>query len=591
MHIRTTLQSTLHRLSLFFACTSILFAQFAGAQQFVVGDELPGTFPNAAQFADFDGDGDQDLVRSVYAYIGTSTLNANEVWFNDGSGDFILHQLLGNTPSYGVAVGDVDNDGDIDLFFANDPANRVWLNDGNGNFTDSGQLLGNQDSGDILLIDVDQDGDLDAYVGNKGGVNSYNKVWLNDGTGHFTDSGQLIGISNNVHTSALSAADVDQDGDIDVVEVNCCSPQNAQPQLWLNDGNGNFTMSGQVLSNDHARDVLLQDLNGDSYPDLIFANILDPSPVYLNDGNGNFTYDFDILPNSYAHCVISADFDLDNVPDLLIGQFDDHSPAILQHNNGDGTFTDIFHFMDSSTVELAYADVDNDTDIDVFTVNQNFQPGRIWLNMLISHEYQETRICTKDSIFLGGSWVSTAGIYTDTFTNTWGHDSIVTTTLSFTDPDTTVTINESILSALETDADYQWINCISGTELNGETSMEFSPVVSGYYAVVLTQSACKDTSGCHYFDTKVIQTAGLAESTFPEMRIYPNPNSGTFTADLGKTFGEIRVTITDLQGKMHFSEIYMNRDKLQLSLSSVPGVYFVAMETEMGSKVYRVVRE
>ena len=69
--------------------------------------------------------------------------------------------------SHGVSLGDVDGDGDLDAFVANSrTGNRVWVNDGSGIFTDSGQSLGDHYSHGVTLGDVDGDGDLDAFVAN-----------------------------------------------------------------------------------------------------------------------------------------------------------------------------------------------------------------------------------------------------------------------------------------------------------------------------------------------------------------------------------------------------------------------------------------
>ncbi len=76
-----------------------------------------------------------------------------------------------------MSLGDVDGDGDLDAFVANLGANRVWLNQGSGTFTDSGQALGNHSSRGVTLGDVDGDGDLDAFVANA----DANRVWLNQG--------------------------------------------------------------------------------------------------------------------------------------------------------------------------------------------------------------------------------------------------------------------------------------------------------------------------------------------------------------------------------------------------------------------------
>ena len=90
-----------------------------------------------------------------------------------------------------VELGDLDGDGDLDAFTANSGANRVWINDGAGVFTDSGQGLGDHLSHGVDLGDLDGDGDLDAFVAN--GDDEANRVWVNDGSGSFSEGGQLLG--------------------------------------------------------------------------------------------------------------------------------------------------------------------------------------------------------------------------------------------------------------------------------------------------------------------------------------------------------------------------------------------------------------
>jgi hypothetical protein len=95
----------------------------------------------------------------------------------------------GTTRDYAVEVRQPP----LDAFVANyGQANRVWVNDGSGTFTDSGQALGSSDSLGVALGDVDGDGDLDAFVAN---ATQANRVWVNDGSGAFTDSGQALGSS------------------------------------------------------------------------------------------------------------------------------------------------------------------------------------------------------------------------------------------------------------------------------------------------------------------------------------------------------------------------------------------------------------
>jgi hypothetical protein len=180
----------------------------------------------------------------------------------------------------GVALGDVDDDNDLDAFVAvEDGPNIVWLNDGNGNFIDSGQRIGIKSSTHVALGDLDGDNDLDAFVTNRNplGGGDGNKVWLNDGSGNFTDSFQYLGYAESWE---VSLADVDGDTDLDAFVVNGQSKPN---KVYFNDGNGNFTDSGQSLGSSISYGIALGDLDSDGDKDAFVANNVDaPNKVWLN---------------------------------------------------------------------------------------------------------------------------------------------------------------------------------------------------------------------------------------------------------------------------------------------------------------------
>jgi hypothetical protein len=172
----------------------------------------------------------------VVANNGEEETNTTEVWLNDGKGRFKNSgQSLGPSNAYSVALGDLDGDGDLDAFVANsnhngaNPPDRVWLNDGKGKFTDSGQSLGNLYSMSLVLADFDNDGDLDAFAGS---WKAPPRFWMNDGKGAFTDSNLRLDSLNN---QGAVAADFDGDGRQDVfVVTNTWPGGNGQPKLWLN---------------------------------------------------------------------------------------------------------------------------------------------------------------------------------------------------------------------------------------------------------------------------------------------------------------------------------------------------------------------
>ena len=113
---------------------------------------------------------------------------------------------------------------------------------------------------------------------------------------------------------------------------------------------------------------------------------------------------------------------------------------------------------------------------------------------------QSTTICLFDSVYVGGAWQYTAGVYNDTVTSVCC-DTIYTTTLSIETVDSTVVQNGATLNANMTGADYQWLDCDNNLAvIAGETSQSFTPSVTGNYAVVVTLNGCSDTSACFLVD-------------------------------------------------------------------------------------------
>jgi hypothetical protein len=113
----------------------------------------------------------------------------NQVWFNDGAGTFTdSQQGLSNFPCDTAALGDLDEDGDLDVYLAVGTMGRaedeIWLNDGHGQFSNSGFPLSQGFSSGIGLGDFDSDGDHDALATHGELGRSYNgglpnEVWIN----------------------------------------------------------------------------------------------------------------------------------------------------------------------------------------------------------------------------------------------------------------------------------------------------------------------------------------------------------------------------------------------------------------------------
>ncbi|HNT23950.1 MAG TPA: FG-GAP-like repeat-containing protein, partial [Anaerolineales bacterium] len=339
-----------------------------------------GNFTNSGQslsspsgwrvaLGDLDSDGDLDAIQADYSG------NSSQVWLNDGVGIYTSSQTLATTRATDVALGDLDADGDLDVLVAQmDQPLMVWLNDGSGHFTDTSQPLGTLESYAVNLGDLDGDGDLDAFVA------TYNpqpdRIFFNDGSGVFSDSMQTLGTEYAV---GAALGDIDNDGDLDAYVANCHGSGN--DKLWLNDGQGQFSDSGQTIDGLCSYEADFGDVDGDGDLDVVVANGAaggQPNQLYINDGHGTLSNSGQNL-GSYQNTAIElGDIDADGDLDLFYTTTD--AGQHIWRNDGSGTFTDTQQVLGEAYARgLALGDLDGDGDLDVF-VSADEDPSEIWLN-------------------------------------------------------------------------------------------------------------------------------------------------------------------------------------------------------------------
>jgi len=242
--------------------------------------DLSNRIPVAGNFTaavplDFDNDGTIDL------FIGNRRQNillenSGNAFFNNQTTQR-LPQILDTT--YDITVGDITENNMPDLLAANEGPNLILINTGSGFFSNqSGNRIpyidAVEESHHVSLADVDNDGDLDIYYGNTGfqeNANPQDRLLINNGQGSFSDqtSDRLPAITTN--TFDVELKDLDNDGDLDLVVGN----YNGGLRILLNNGNGYFTdQSDDWLPNNLTplvKDIEVADFNGDGLLDIYIA--------------------------------------------------------------------------------------------------------------------------------------------------------------------------------------------------------------------------------------------------------------------------------------------------------------------------------
>src|SRR6476620_8679068 len=356
------------------AATGLTFTHINGSiGQYYVAEEMGA----GVALLDYDNDGDLDvfLVQDGPLTDGSPPGSANyptsRLFRNDltrGAGgvprlhftDVTARAGVGlRAYGMGVAVGDYDNDGDLDLFITTFGPDTLFRNNGDGTFTDVTSQAGVSDplwSTSAVFFDYDRDGDLHLFVAN----------YLN-----FTIAG------NKTCTDSVGARDY-------------CGPRAYKPapdRLYRNDGNGHFTnvteAAGITKADGAGLGVVAGDYNGDGWLDLYVANDATPNQLWINKHDGTFV-DEGLLSGSALNAagnpegsmgIASGDFDGDGDEDLFVSNLVGETFA-LYRNDGTGNFEDVrvpagiaAPTAASTGFGTDWFDYDNDGWLDLFVAN------------------------------------------------------------------------------------------------------------------------------------------------------------------------------------------------------------------------------
>ena len=405
---------------------------------------LPEITGSGGALVDIDGDGDLDayLVQAGSLYESPSSQGelGNRLFLNQG-GAFVEapngHGANDTGYGMGVAAGDYDNDGDVDLYVTNVGSNALYRNDGTGHFVNVAATAGVDDaawSTSAAFLDLDDDGDLDLFHTNyihwsveaemncySGSVLTYcppenynaparDRLYRNNGDGTFTDVSAASGIRRAFGNGfGVVGADFNQDGLTDLFIAN----DQMVDQLWLNRGGLKFDEVAALWGcavDEHGMakagmGVAAADVDQDGDTDVLVTNITGQTDsffrnegMFFTDATGEIGL---ALTGRYTRWgVVLADFDNDGLLDLyeangMVGTealtkgLDFDEPNVLFRGSAVGRFEEVAPQggvvppLEHTSRGVAIGDVDDDGGLDLLVANRD-GPAYLLINQVAS---------------------------------------------------------------------------------------------------------------------------------------------------------------------------------------------------------------
>ena len=328
---------------------------------------------------------------------------------------FNINQFIYAYNGGGIAVGDVDHDGLLDLYFSGTQAhtpNRLYLNKGNMRFEDVSKASGTDDTTGVrygvTMVDINSDGWIDIYVNKQ---HDPNTLYVNNRNGTFTERAKEYGLDfccSSTHTAFL---DYDRDGDLDAyIGINGTATgddytnKGKNDQLLRNNGDGTFTNvtdGSGIVDEGYALSVSVGDVDNDGWPDIYITNdFVWHDILYINNRDGTFTEATKTVMKHTTEFGMGsdiADFNGDGLLDIFavdmlpedhwrkmshMGSQNAFSPLFdstqmmrntLQLNRGNGTFSEIAQLSGVDETDWSwaplFADYDLDGNVDLFITN------------------------------------------------------------------------------------------------------------------------------------------------------------------------------------------------------------------------------
>jgi len=317
------------------------------------------------------------MKKQVYIYLilcfyfFSFNLFSEELKFKDITLEAGL-SLVDRLGGHGTAVGDINNDGWPDFIVGNSyNPEFIYINNKNGTFS-LNMIENNSLTHQVLLVDVDNDGDLDLIISNSE-VDEPNKLYINNGNGHFTFKESQLDISKG-NTRGITASDFNKNGWLDLYAVNFIFPN----QLFINQGNCEFIEEAENRNCQDAspskagsQGVISVDVNNDDLPDIFISKYKYDTEedqkvlFYINQGN-RFIDRAQNLGINVKNTNGATFTDLDNDGDLdLVISKQESNPYLTIYKNNNGVFVDKTNVLEiplinKSIFSIIPGDVNND---------------------------------------------------------------------------------------------------------------------------------------------------------------------------------------------------------------------------------------
>ncbi len=328
--------------------------------------------------ADFNNDGFPDIFTSglfekehLYIYNGSG--------FEDKAKDYGIIDKK-NELNLGACAADIDNDGYIDLYVSVlNGKNTIYKNSNGTHFIDYSNISGG--IGEItdrtnaaIFADVDNDGDVDVFIANEF---STNRLYLNNGVGIFSEITNDAGLVTEFGGNSATFGDIDNDGDVDLFVTNWSTKNKLYKNEFIESGKLFFRditedtpVGGTVFAKSNA--CVFSDIDNDADLDLFVTNRKTTNSLYINDGKGFFTNATNKLiieDKDKSYAAVIGDFDLDGWKDIYISNVGKN----IFYKNTNGSFKEIPQKFNTDvkgySTGSAILDYDRDGDWDIYVSN------------------------------------------------------------------------------------------------------------------------------------------------------------------------------------------------------------------------------